>query len=73
MKDTRSLVYGDLKRNTNVLEVCFWVKFLSYEATQLSRALQSTKDPVQLVYTGLIHHIIVPFSTCCLVAIASIS
>lgn len=40
---------------------------------RLSRALQSTKASVWLVYTDLIHHIIVPFSPWCLVAIAFIS
>lgn len=34
MKDTRSLVSGDLKGNTNVLKVCGGVKFLSYTAKQ---------------------------------------
>lgn len=65
------MAYGDLKRNMNAMKVCFWVKFLLSEATELSRAMQSTNASVLLVLTDLIHHIIVPFSTWCLGAIAS--
>ena len=70
IKDTGRLVPGDLKRNADVLKVRLGARSLLCEAKQ---GAEEHKASAWLTYTGLIHHMIVPFSTRCLTATAFIS